>query len=166
MRLLEPHAYSSLSGIYLKHGQQHQDFSVLVDHYDESGASAQHFKGVVDDQARAVFQGKIHVHRAAQKTDGYQSHHALLLSQQAEANAKPELESYADDVKCSHGATAGQLDTNALFYLRSRGIPMAEARALMIRSFLAEGIDKITNLEIQKLFRDRADAWLEKSESA
>lgn len=159
-KLLDKGVYSSLTGIYLKDGQQIQDFTVLAGHYDESGVSAQHFKGVVDDQARAVFQGKIHVHRSAQKTDGYQSHHALLLSQECEANAKPELEIYADDVKCSHGATAGQLDHNALFYLRSRGISDHEARSLLIRSFLSEGIDKITNPDIRALYEARIDAWL------
>lgn len=159
-KLLEKHVYSSLTGIYLKDGQQIHDFTVLAGHYDESGVSAQHFKGVVDDQARAVFQGKIHVHRPAQKTDGYQSHHALLLSEKAEANAKPELEIYADDVKCSHGATAGQLDGNALFYLRSRGIPESEAKALLIRSFMSDGIEKISNPEIRDLFFARLDAWL------
>ena len=159
-KLLEKGVYSSLTGIYLKDGQQIQDFTVLAGHYDESGVSAQHFKGVVDDQARAVFQGKIHVHRPAQKTDGYQSHHALLLSDKAEANAKPELEIYADDVKCSHGATAGQLDANALFYLRARGIPEHEARALLIRSFMADGIDKIIHPDIRNLFFDRLDSWL------
>ncbi len=160
-KLLEKAIYSSLAGIYLKDGQQTQDFTVLAGHYDESGVSAQHFKGVVDDQARAVFQGKIHVHRSAQKTDGYQSHHALLLSQSCEANVKPELEIYADDVKCSHGATAGQLDRNALFYLRSRGISDHEARALLIRSFLSESIEKITNAEIRALYEARIDGWLD-----
>lgn len=160
LRLLEKNIYSSLTGIYLKDGQQVQDFTVLAGHYDESGVSAQHFKGVIDDQARAVFQGKIHVHRPAQKTDGYQSHHALLLSEGAEANAKPELEIYADDVKCSHGATAGQLDREAMFYLRSRGIPEHDARALLIRSFLAEGLEKITREDIRQLYAARIDAWL------
>lgn len=160
-KLLEKNIHSSLAGIYLKDGQQIQDFTVLASHYDESGVSAQHFKGVIDDQARSVFQGKIHVHRPAQKTDGYQSHHALLLSGTAEANAKPELEIYADDVKCSHGATAGQLDREALFYLRSRGIPEHDARALLIRSFLAEGLEKIPSDEIRQLFADRIDAWLD-----
>lgn len=159
-KLLEKGVYSSLTGLYLKDGQQIQDFTVLAGHYDESGVSAQHFKGVVDDQARAVFQGKIHVHRSAQKTDGYQSHHALLLSQNCEANAKPELEIYADDVKCSHGNTSGQLDRDALFYLRSRGIPDHEARALMIRSFLSQGIEKIEDPEIRTLYAARVDAWL------
>jgi Fe-S cluster assembly protein SufD len=159
-KLLEKHVYSSLTGIYLTDGQQIQDFTVLAGHYDESGVSAQHFKGVVDDQARAVFQGKIYVHRAAQKTDGYQSHHALLLSEQAEANAKPELEIYADDVKCSHGATAGQLDPAALFYLRSRGIGEHEAKSLLIKSFMSEGIDKIARADIRELYEARIEAWL------
>jgi Fe-S cluster assembly protein SufD len=160
MKLLERGIYSSISGIYLKEGQQSQDFTIVADHFEEDGTSKQHFKGVIDDQARAVFQGKIHVHRSAQKTDGYQSHHALLLSDQAEASAKPELEIYADDVKCSHGATSGQLNEEALFYLRSRGIPAQQAKALLIESFLNEGIDKIDHPEVRGLLQARVSAWL------
>lgn len=164
MRLLDSAIYSSIGGIYLKEGQQTQDFTVLADHFEEGGTSAQHFKGVIDDKARAVFQGKIHVRRSAQKTDGYQSHHALLLSDQAEASAKPELEIYADDVKCSHGATSGQLDEAALFYLRSRGIPRDEAYKLLIESFLAEGVEKISNTGVRGLFMARVIDWLERKE--
>jgi len=101
------------------------------------------FKGVLDDRARAVFQGRIVVHRDAQKSDGHQLSKAMLLSDQAEIDAKPELEIYADDVKCSHGATAGELDDAALFYLRSRGIPEARARHILIESFLGEAVQKI-----------------------
>jgi Fe-S cluster assembly protein SufD len=132
----------------------------VADHFEPGGVSAQHFRGVVDDKARAVYQGKIHVRRSAQKTDGYQSHHALLLSDQAEASVKPELEIYADDVKCSHGATSGHLDPVALFYLRSRGIPAQEAKALLVQSFLAEALKQITYQPIESLCADRVAAWL------
>ena len=160
MSLLERTIHSSIGGIYIKAGRQSQDFTILADHFEEGGISAQHFKGVIDDQARAVFQGKIHVRRSAQKTDGYQSHHALLLSQTADASAKPELEIYADDVKCSHGATSGQLDDAALFYLRSRGIPESQARALLIESFISEGIEKISNHDVRNIYEARIAKWL------
>lgn len=160
MKLLERGVSCKINGIYLLRGRQSHDFTILADHFEESGHSAQHFKGVIDDQARAIFQGKIHVRRSAQKTDGYQSHHALLLSQDAENCAKPELEIYADDVKCSHGATSGQLDEAALFYLRSRGIPLNEARALLIRSFLHQNIEKIQNEKVRECYASRIDEWI------
>lgn len=161
LQLLEAGISASIGGIYLMRSQQVHDFTVKADHFEPHGTSMQHFKGVIDAQARAIFQGKIHVHRPAQKTDGYQSHHALLLSDRAEADAKPELEIYADDVKCSHGATAGRLDPKALFYLRSRGIPLEEARALMIESFLNEVIERVTSEDIRALYRQRVSLWLE-----
>ncbi len=160
MQLLDRGISSSIGGVYMLKGRQSHDFTILADHFDEDGTSVQHFKGVIDDQARAVFQGKIHVHRPAQKTDGYQSHHALLLSDQAEASAKPELEIYADDVKCSHGATAGMLDTEALFYLQSRGIPAADAKALLIRSFLNQTLEKLTHDDVRGLYAARIAEWL------
>jgi Fe-S cluster assembly protein SufD len=149
-----------LGGVYLLKGQQVHDFTVLADHFEANGKSVQKFKGVIDDQARAVFQGKIHVRRSAQKTDGNQSHHALLLSSQAEASFKPELEIYADDVKCGHGATSGQLDASALFYLRSRGIPEAEAKALLIQSFLNDAVEQVTYAPAKQLYQERIAAWL------
>lgn len=158
--LIDQAISSSIGGAYLMKGQQSHDFTILADHFDPDGKSVQNFKGVLDDQARAVFQGKIHVRRAAQKTDGYQSHHALLLSPTAEASAKPELEIYADDVKCSHGATAGQLDPVALFYLRSRGIPLADARALLVESFINGAIDTITSEPVKALCQARVAEWL------
>jgi len=141
---------------------QSHDFTVCADHFEPQGISVQHFKGVVDDQARAVFQGKIHVHRPAQKTDGYQSHHALLLSRESEANTKPQLEIYADDVKCTHGATSGFLDHNALFYLQSRGIPEQQARALLVESFLAENLERLTQPVVKNLYAVQIHDWLAK----
>ena len=96
-------------------------------------------------RSQAVFQGRIEVARAAQKTDGYQMNQALLLSPDAEIDTKPELEIFADDVKCSHGATVGELDAEQLFYLRSRGIPEAAARSMLVHAFLAEALDAVTD---------------------
>ena len=115
---------------------------------------------VLDGKARAVFQGTIRVRRGAQQSDGHQLHRALLLSEQAEIDAKPALEIYADDVKCSHGATVGELDDDALFYLRARGIPADEARRLLIRAFLDEVIDEITFSAVRGAFRARVSGWL------
>jgi len=161
MKLLDRAIHASISGVYLLKGQQTHDFTILADHFEEGGTSVQNFKGVIDDQARSVFQGKIHVRRTAQKTDGYQSHHALLLSRQAEASAKPELEIYADDVKCSHGATSGFLDEAALFYLRSRGIPQDRARALLVESFVNEGLERITDAAVRGALAAMVADWLQ-----
>ena len=160
LELLDPAISSSIGGIYMLKGRQSHDFSILADHFEPDGTSEQHFKGVIDDQSRAIFQGKIHVHRPAQKTDGYQSHHALLLSGEAEASAKPELEIYADDVKCSHGATAGMLDTSALFYMQSRGIPIEQARGLLIQSFLCETLERVSDDAVRALYAARIAEWL------
>ena len=102
-------------------------------------------KNVLAGRSQAVFQGRIEVARIAQKTDGYQMNQALLLSPDAEIDTKPELEIFADDVKCSHGATVGELDADQLFYLRSRGIPDAEARSILVRAFLTEALDAVTD---------------------
>ena len=147
-------AVSHLNGAYLLNGHQHTDTTTHTDHLVEHGNSNQTYKGVIADKGHAVFQGKIHVHPGAQKTDGYQFNQAILLSDTAEIDSKPELEIYADDVKCSHGATAGQIDQQALFYMRSRGIPYAEARALLIESFLAEAVELIEHEGVQEAFMD------------
>ncbi|MCC6716582.1 MAG: Fe-S cluster assembly protein SufD [Acetobacteraceae bacterium] len=122
---------------------QHADFTTVVAHDAPNTASRQTVKNVLTGRSRGVFQGKIEVARIAQKTDGYQMNQALLLSAEAEMNSKPQLEIYADDVKCSHGATVGALDGDQLFYLRSRGVPEAEARAILVRAFLSEALDPI-----------------------
>ena len=118
------------------------------------------FKGVIDDRARAVFQGRIVVHPKAQKADGHQLSKALLLSDRAEIDTKPELEIYADDVKCSHGAAVGDLDREALFYLRSRGIPEAAARNLLIEAFLAEAIQEIATEDLAPVLMTNIGRWL------
>ncbi|MGQ9367464.1 Fe-S cluster assembly protein SufD [Azospirillum sp. ST 5-10] len=149
-----------VSGAYLVNGEQHCDTTTLIDHAKPHCTSREVYKGAIDDRARAVFQGKIIVRPDAQKTDGHQLNRALLLSDTAEIDAKPELEIYADDVKCSHGATAGELDDEALFYLRSRGIPREEARGLLIASFLAEAIDEIPEEPVREAFQAVVTHWL------
>jgi Fe-S cluster assembly protein SufD len=116
---------------------------------------------VLNGQSRGVFQGRIEVARGAQGTDGYQMNRALLLSPDAEIDTKPELEIFADDVKCSHGATVGELDAEQLFYLRSRGIPDHEARSILVRAFLAEGLDPVTNDTARGLLEDSVARWWE-----
>ena len=118
------------------------------------------FKKVLHGRARGVFQGKILVKEGAQKTDGYQISQALLLSDDAEFNAKPELEIYADDVACSHGSTCGAVDDTALFYLRSRGVPLDEAQSMLVLAFLDEAVVEIENGAIQDVIRDRVAAWV------
>lgn len=160
MKLAGLNAEGHLNGAYLLHDTQHADNTSKIDHLLPHGRSNQTYKGVIADRGRGVFQGKIHVHPDAQKTDGYQLNQALLLSDQAEINSKPELEIYADDVKCSHGATVGQLDTKALFYLRSRGIPEDAARGLLVQSFVGGALDLITHDDVRDVFYEKVSAWL------
>jgi Fe-S cluster assembly protein SufD len=130
--------------LYLVDKDQHVDNEVYVDHFGPNSTSYQLFKGILDDQAKAVFNGHILVHQGAQKTNAYQSNKNILLTDKASVNAKPWLEIYADDVKCSHGAAVGQLDPNALFYIRSRGLSEENARMLLMYAFAAEVINKIS----------------------
>jgi len=151
-RLMGDGATCHVNAAALLGGTQHADFTSIIDHQCENGQSRQTVKNVLGGKSRGVFQGKIHVHPHAQKTDGYQMNQALLLSPHAEIDAKPELEIYADDVKCSHGATVGQLDETAMFYLRSRGLPAELARALLIEAFLADAVNLISQEEIRDIF--------------
>lgn len=132
-----------LDGAYSARGRQHLDHTSKIVHAVADTTSRQVYKGVLDDHGRGVFQGHIVVAEDAQRTDGHQLNRALMLSNHAEIDSKPMLEIYADDVKCSHGATAGDLDDNHLFYLQSRGIPADQARRLLVEAFLAETIDNI-----------------------
>jgi len=150
----------SLNGINLLNGAQHGDTTILMEHTAPHCLSNQFYRTILDDAARGVFQGKVHVHRAAQKTDGYQLANTLLLSPKAEMDTKPELEIYADDVKCSHGATTGQLDEEPLFYLRSRGLTESEARMLLIQAFVDEVADKIADETLQAEMKQKAEQWL------
>jgi Fe-S cluster assembly protein SufD len=152
-------ASASVNGAYMGRGSQITDTTTLIDHAAPGCTSSQTYKGVLDDRSRGVFQGRIVVRKDAQKSDGHQSNKAILLSDRAEIDAKPELEIYADDVKCSHGATAGELDDNALFYLRARGIPEHEARGLLIDAFIDGAIGTITHETVRDAFRDHAEAW-------
>jgi Fe-S cluster assembly protein SufD len=140
-----PQASAHLNAAQLLGGHQHADFTTVIHHAAPNTASRQTVKNVLTGHSRGVFQGKIEVDRIAQKTDGYQMNQALLLSPDAEMDCKPQLEIYADDVKCSHGATIGELDGEQLFYLRSRGIKEAEARAMLVRAFLSEALDPISH---------------------
>ena len=143
VRLAGPGAECHLNGAYMVRGKQHCDTTTIIDHLAPQTSCREVFKGVIDEQARAVFQGRIVIHPGAQQSNGHQLSKALLLSDRAEIDTKPELEIYADDVKCSHGATVGDLDRDALFYLRARGIPEAAARDILIEAFLADTINEI-----------------------
>jgi Fe-S cluster assembly protein SufD len=144
-RLLGAGGIVHLNAAQLLRGTQHADFTTVVAHDAPSCASRQTVKNVLAGRSRGVFQGRIEVAQIAQKTDGYQMNQALLLSEDAEIDSKPELRIHADDVKCSHGATVGALDPAQLFYLRTRGVPEAEARAMLVRAFLAEALDLVAN---------------------
>jgi Fe-S cluster assembly protein SufD len=150
----------SFKGINLLDGKRHGDTTILMEHVAPHCRSNQFYRTILADESRGVFQGKVHVHRIAQKTDGYQLSNALLLSPKAEMDTKPELEIYADDVKCSHGATTGQLDNEPLFYLRSRGLTEAEARMLLVQAFVDEVVDKIEDEDFKSAIHGRVEAWL------
>ncbi len=157
--LAGPHAALHLNGTQLVDGSRHADTTTVIEHAAPDCASRQTVKTVLAGRARGVFQGKIHVHRAAQKTDGYQMNQALLLSPEAEIDAKPQLEIYADDVKCSHGATVGELDHDALFYLRSRGIPETEAKSLLVQAFLDDAVSLVADQGLQEQLHAETVAW-------
>ena len=150
-----------VAGTYLLRDDQHSDITTVVDHAIGGSRSRQVYKGVLDDTARGVFQGKVAVRRDAQKTDAHQLNNALLLSDRAEIDAKPELEIYADDVKCAHGATAGDLDENEMFYLQARGIDAATARRLLVSAFVKAALDEIDREDDRARFETLVDAWLE-----
>jgi len=135
---------SNVYGLYLVDKNQHVDNQVYIDHIKPYSLSNELFKGIIDDFAKAVFNGHINVHKDAQKTSAFQTNKNILLTDKATVNTKPFLEIYADDVKCSHGATVGQLDSNAMFYIRSRGLSEENARMLLMYAFAAEVINKIT----------------------
>ena len=153
-------ADAKISGAYLLNGKQHADTCLVVNHKVPHCTSRELFKCVMDDNARGIFQGKVIVAKHAQKTDGKQSSHALLLSETAEFDAKPELEIYADDVVCGHGATAGDLNADHLFYLESRGVPKDEAKALLIAAFVGEAFDMVANDECREALVGIAQSWV------
>lgn len=149
------HARLRLDGVYLLAGKRHADLTTAVTHAGLYGETDQLTKGVVRDQARGVFQGRIVVAEGADHTEARMGHHALVLSDHAEVDAKPELEIYADDVSCAHGNTVGALDEEALFYIRQRGIPEAEARALLVEAFVGEVVDRVGHEDAREILR----AW-------
>jgi Fe-S cluster assembly protein SufD len=132
-----------INGLFIGNGQQHLDNYMLVEHASPHCASRQFYNGILDDKAHGVFHGRIIVHKDAQKTDAKQTNRNLLLSDDARIDTKPQLEIYADDVKCTHGATIGQIEENALFYLRSRGIDEISARKLLLLAFAGECLERM-----------------------
>ena len=158
-RLLGPGAIVHLNAAQLLGGRQVGDVTTVVTHEAPLCSSRQAVKNVLTDHARGVFQGRIEVERIAQKTDGYQMSQALLLSPDAEIDCKPELQIYADDVKCSHGATIGELDEDQLFYLRARGIPEAEARSMLVRAFLDDAMEAVTHEAGRALLEQAVEGW-------
>ena len=143
------HIEATLNGAYLLGDKRHCDMTSYIDLAVPDCTIRQAVKGVVTDKARGVFQGKFHVRRPAQHTDAEMRHDALMLSDTSEIRSKPELEIYADDVACAHGNTIGQLDESALFYMRQRGIPMAEARALLPEAFVADVFDDLDDEDLR-----------------
>jgi len=159
------HSTARLNGVNIMNASKLGDTTITVDHHAPNCQSFQDYRNVVDDKSTVVFQGKVHVHQPAQKTDGYQMAKSLLLSQQATVNTKPELEIYADDVKCSHGATTGRLDDEALFYLKSRGISQVNARNLLIQAFVTEVIDNISNENVREQASHIVTNWLDSDDN-
>lgn len=157
-------AVAHVAGAAVGDGRFHHDDTVFVTHAAERCESRQVFKKVLKNGAVGVFQGKILVKQGAQKTDGYQISQSLLLDEDSQFLAKPELEIYADDVKCSHGSTSGAIDEVALFYLRSRGVPMRVAQSLLVLAFLAESIAEIEDEAIAEDIRSRLEGWLARHE--
>jgi Fe-S cluster assembly protein SufD len=155
------HSRVETNGVNLLNGRQHADTTLLLDHAVPNCASREIFRAVVDDHAHSVFQGRIIVKPKAQKTDAKMMTRALLLSDDAEADNKPELEIFADDVTCGHGATTGALDESLLFYLRARGLSEKEAQALLIQAFVGEAIESIANDDLRELAISAAQRWLE-----
>jgi Fe-S cluster assembly protein SufD len=148
------------NGVNLLNGRQHADTTLFMDHAVPHCSSREIFRAVVDDRGHSVFQGRIIVQPKAQKTDAKMMTRALLLSDEAEADNKPELEIFADDVTCGHGATTGALDESLLFYLRARGLSEKEAQALLIQAFVGEAIESIVNDDLRELAVGAAERWL------
>lgn len=159
-RFAGTHAHAGLRGATLLKDRQHADITLLLDHAVADCESRELFKTVLADEARGVFQGKIVVRPDAQKTDGRMMSQALLLGETAEMDNKPELEIFADDVQCGHGATAGDLDEDLLFYLMARGIPAKEAEGLLIQAFVGEAIEFVEDEGLREALIARAEDWL------
>ena len=154
------HAKASLRGASLLTGRQHADTTLIMDHAVPNGESRELFKHVLDGEATGVYQGKVIVRPKAQKTDGGMKSNALLLSDNATMNNKPELEIFADDVVCGHGATVGSLDDELLFYLMARGLPKPEAERLLIQAFVGEAIEFVSSEPLRDALNKHVDEWL------
>jgi Fe-S cluster assembly protein SufD len=165
IRLAGEGAYAEAGGALLARGRQRHDANLVLRHERPSGTSRQLWRSVADDRAICSVAARVEVARGAQKTDGEQSLKGLLLARSATVNAKPELEIFADDVKCAHGATVGELDRDALFYMRSRGVPEAEAKALLTRAFVADAIDRIGEEVVREAFAADAEMWMAAQDS-
>ena len=148
------HSSAFVNGVFSLDQNKHHEIKANINHLVENTKSYQLVKSVLRNTSRSVYQGKIYVDSKAQKTDGYQLSKAILVDETTEFNAKPELEIYADDVKCSHGSASGSLDENSIFYLMSRGLNYKEARELLINGFLVEVINQITDEQIKKLIKN------------
>ena len=152
----------NVKGLYIGKKSQVHEITNLMQHKHAQSKSNQHVKGILDNASKGIFQGKVKVFQDAQKTNAYQFNQNLLLSENAEVNTKPELEIYADDVKCSHGVTTGELDKEMLFYLRSRGLTLDESRNLLIEGFINELMEDIKNKEIKRKLLITSKNWLKK----
>ena len=148
------HSSAFVNGIFSLDKNKHHEIRTTVNHLTENTKSYQLIKSVLEDSSKAAYQGKIFVNSDAQKTDGYQLSKAILLNKDSEFNAKPELEIYADDVKCSHGSASGSLNEDSIFYLMSRGLNYNQARELLINGFLLDVVEKITDSEIKNLIKN------------
>jgi Fe-S cluster assembly protein SufD len=155
-----PYANLALGGLSLVNGKRHADTTLVVDHAAPHGQSREFYKHIIADDAIGVYQGKVIVQPGAQKTDGGMKSQAILLSPQAIMNNKPELEIFADDVVCGHGATVGALDPEQTFYLQARGLPKAEAEAMLLEAFGADAIARVDDEELAELMREKMRAWL------
>jgi len=152
-------SHYSFDGVYLARGKEHIDIHSCVDHAKPHGTTDERFRGIIDDHARAVFNGRIHIHKDAQKTSADLSNRNLLLSRNAEVDTKPELEIWADDVTCSHGATVSQIDERSLYYLQSRGISRREAEVLLGFGFVNELLSSIKQQQVHDAMRAALRDW-------
>jgi Fe-S cluster assembly protein SufD len=155
-----------INGLYIGTGRQHMDNYMLVEHAQPHCNSRQFYNGILDEHAHGVFHGRIIVHKDAQKTDAKQTNRNLLLSDEAQIDTKPQLEIYADDVKCTHGATIGQVEDNALFYLRSRGLDEVAARRLLLYAFASECLDRMRTGPVRTYLEALTTSWLPEGTTA
>jgi Fe-S cluster assembly protein SufD len=149
-----------INGLFVGSGTQHMDNYMRVEHASPHCGSRQFYNGILDGSSHGVFHGRIIVHKDAQKTDAKQTNRNLLLSDDAQIDTKPQLEIYADDVKCTHGATIGQVEENALFYLRSRGLDETAARRLLLLAFANECLERMKSAEVREYLRGVVEGWL------